>query len=328
MTARSVRAPAAVYGPAMRIVALCAVLACASSPWRAPLHRDHPLTGKIWNGSAFVDEQALDTAVRAAHFVLLGETHDNPDHHALEARLVRVATQGRKPAIVFEMLDVSQQPAIDAAARSSDALAAAVDWAHSGWPDFSLYRPVFDAALEAGLPIVAGNFTRAEMSAIVTGGPAKLPPQIAALLQREGEPSPEVLAAERAEMQAEHCGYLPETMLGPMALAQRARDAQLAMRMAASQSGSILIAGSGHVRTDRGVPVHLAVLAPGRRAVSVAFLEVSPAMQAPEEYAAAFNVSKLPFDFAVFTPAAEREDPCKALEKRMKKKAGALARGG
>jgi uncharacterized iron-regulated protein len=304
----------------MRIVALGAVLACASSRWRAPLDREHPLAGKIWNGAAFVDGPALDAAVRSAHFLLLGETHDNPDHHALQARLVRAAAQGRKPAIVFEMLDVGRQPALDAAPRSSDALAAAVDWPHSGWPEFSMYRPVFDAALEAGLPIVAGNFSRAQMSAIVTGGPAKLPPEVAALLQREGEPSPEVLEAERAEMQAEHCGYLPETLLGPMALAQRARDAQLATRMAASESGSILIAGSGHARTDRGVPVHLAVLAPGRRAVSVAFVEVSPAMQAPQEYAAAFNTSRLPFDFAVFTPAAEREDPCKALEKRMKQK--------
>lgn len=312
----------------MRIVALCALLACASSPWRAPLHREHPLVGRIWNGTAFVDQQALDAAVQAAHFALLGETHDNPDHHALQARLVRVAAQGRKPAIVFEMLDVSQQAALDAAPRSSDALAQAVDWSHSGWPDFSFYRPIFDAALAAGLPIVAGNFTRAQMSAIVTGGPAKLPPEIAALLQREGEPSPEVLEAERAEMRAEHCGYLPETLLGPMALAQRARDAQLASRMAASESGSILIAGSGHVRTDRGVPVHLAVLASGRPHVSVAFVEVLPARQAPEEYAEAFSASRLPFDFVVFTPAAQREDPCKALEKRMKKRPATIARPG
>src|SRR5437868_5417762 len=108
----------------MRIAALCAVLGCASSPWRAPLHREHPLIGRMWNGTAFVDEQALDAAVRSAHFVLLGETHDNPDHHALQARLVRVAADRRKPAIVFEMLDVGQQPAVDARPRStSDVLA-------------------------------------------------------------------------------------------------------------------------------------------------------------------------------------------------------------
>jgi uncharacterized iron-regulated protein len=294
----------------------CAVLACSSSPWRAPLHREHPLVGKIWNGTALVDEQTLDAAVRSAHFVLLGETHDNPDHHALEARLVRAAAQNRKPAIVFEMLDVGEQPAIDAAPRTSDAIANAVNWSQSGWPDFSSYRPVFDAALSAGLPVVAGNFTKAQMHTIVMGGPAKLPPDLAALLQRPG--APPVDEAERAEMQAEHCGLLPDKLLDPMVLAQHARDAQLATRMAGQDAGSILIAGSGHVRTDRGAPVYLGMLAPGRLVVSVAFVEVSPTFQTPQEYAASFDVSRLPFEFVVFTPAAQREDPCKQLEQRMK----------
>jgi uncharacterized iron-regulated protein len=267
-----------------------------------------------------VDEQELDAAVRSAEFVLLGETHDNPDHHALEARLVRVAAQGRKPAIVFEMLDVGQQAAVDAAPRTSDAIAEAVNWSHSGWPGFSLYRPIFEAALAAGLPIVAGNFTKAQMSAIVMDGAAKVPPDIATVLHRQGEPSAEASEAERAQMRTEHCGQLPETLLGPMVLAQHARDAQFATRMAAWEQGSILVAGSGHVRTDRGVPVYLALLAPGRRVLSVAFLEVSPEMQSPQEYASAFKASWPPFDFAVFTPAAQREDPCKALEKRMKKR--------
>jgi uncharacterized iron-regulated protein len=304
----------------MRIAAFCAVLACASTPWRSPLYREHPLVGRIWNGTSFVDEQALDAAVRAADFVLLGETHDNPDHHALEARLVRAAAQGRKPAVVFEMLDVGQQAAVDAAPRTPDAIAEAVNWSHSGWPDFSLYRPVFEAALAAGLPIVAGNFTKAQMRGIVTDGAAKIPQEVAALLRRQREPAPEVAEAERAEMRAEHCGQLPETMLAPMVLAQHARDAQLALRTAAQEQGAVLVAGSGHVRADRGVPVDLALLAPGRRIVAVAFVEVSPGMQSPQQLAQELGASRLPFDFAVFTPAAEREDPCKAFEKRMKKR--------
>jgi uncharacterized iron-regulated protein len=309
-----------VYGRPMRIAAFCLLLACAAPRgiWQSPLHRDHPLAGRIWDGKQFVEQQALEAGVQSAHFVLLGETHDNPDHHALQARLVRAASRGRRPAIVFEMLDVGQQPVIDAAPRTADAMAQAVDWAHGGWPDFSLYRPVFEAALEAGLPVVAGNFTRKQITAIVMEGAGKIPAEVSALLQSEGE-EPEARArAAREEMRAEHCGQLPDSMLAPMAMAQRARDAQLALRMAAD-AGSILIAGSGHVRADRGVPVHLAVLAPGRSAVSVAFVEVAPGKDLPEAYAATFSAERLPFDFAVFTPAAQREDPCKALEKRLKR---------
>ncbi|HEY6808620.1 MAG TPA: ChaN family lipoprotein [Myxococcales bacterium] len=310
----------------MRVAALCAALACASSPWRSPLYRENPLVGRIWNGTSFVGDEALDAAVRSADFVLLGETHDNPDHHALEARLVRIAAQGKRPAVVFEMLDVSQQAKVDAAPRTPEGIAEAVDWSHGGWPDFSLYRPVFEAALAAGLPIVAGNFTKAQMNAIVREGAAKVPPDVAALLERQPEPAAEVAEAERAEMRAQHCGQLPETLLAPMVLAQHARDAQLAIRTAASAEGAILVAGSGHARTDRGVPVHLGRLAPGRRILSVAFIEVSPGMQSPEGLAAEFGASRMPFDFAVFTPAAQREDPCKAFEKRMKKRRQTAAR--
>src|SRR5690242_12305298 len=127
----------------MRVAALFTVLAaCASSPWHAPLHRDHPLVGRIWDGAAFADEQTLDAAARSAHFLLLGETHDNPDHHALQARLLRVAAAGRTPAVVFEMLDVGQQAAIDAAPRTPEGIAEAANWSRSGWPPFSMYRPI------------------------------------------------------------------------------------------------------------------------------------------------------------------------------------------
>lgn len=301
----------------MRTAALLLVVACAPvrSAWQSPLRRDHPLVGKIWEGARFVEEPEALARAGAAHFLLLGETHDNPDHHALQARFVRAHQD--TPAIVFEMLDVSQQAAVDGAPRTADGIAHAVDWARSGWPEFAMYRPVFTAALEKGLPVVAGNLTRKQMSVIVRE--QQLPPQIDALLGREGAPSRDEESAVREEMREEHCGQLPESMVAPMALAQRARDAQLALRMAGSQAGAILIAGSGHVRSDRAVPAHLAALAPGLSVVSVAFLEVAAGKDMPQSYAAAFAGGKLPFDYVVFTPGAQREDPCKGFEKKLKR---------
>ncbi|MFP2908704.1 ChaN family lipoprotein, partial [Pyxidicoccus sp. 3LFB2] len=85
--------------------------------WTSPLHRDHPLTGRIWDvkGNRFVDEAELLRALAGARFVVLGERHDQGDHHQLQAKLVRaLASSGRKPALAFEMLDVEQQPAVDA----------------------------------------------------------------------------------------------------------------------------------------------------------------------------------------------------------------------
>src|SRR5512134_514132 len=101
--------------PAMRpsfhrlvLAALGALAACAgtreqasdepprpdSSGWVSPRFRSHPLAGKIWSPptGAFVDRATLDAAVAGAHHLLLGETHDNADHHLIQARLVAVAT--------------------------------------------------------------------------------------------------------------------------------------------------------------------------------------------------------------------------------------------
>jgi len=92
----------------------------AGRSWVSTEHLSHPLVGKIWDPRAarFVDEATLTAAIASADFVALGEVHDNPDHHLLQARLVRAGTAaGRRPALAFEMLTADQQPAIDAALR-------------------------------------------------------------------------------------------------------------------------------------------------------------------------------------------------------------------
>jgi uncharacterized iron-regulated protein len=308
---------------------LAALAACASRDGPPPggmLHRDHPLAGRAFDvrDQRFVDLPAIEAALPTADFVLLGETHDNPDHHLLQARLLRsLVAAGRRPAVAFEMLDVQQQPAVDAALarapRDPDALAEAVGWAKGGWPAFSLYRPVFAAALDAGLPIVAVNLPRKQAREVVSSGAAALSPEVRALLDREG-PLPEDVARQlRAEMYESHCKELPESMLDPMVLMQRARDAEMATRLAAAaKPAGVLVAGTGHVRNDRGVPAHLALAAPGRRALSVAFLEVEPDKRAPQAYSLDDRPGTLPFDYVVFTPAAAREDPCESLRKRKK----------
>jgi uncharacterized iron-regulated protein len=296
----------------------------AGDAWASPLHREHPLVGRIWDvrQSRWVDLEALEAAVSRADFVLLGETHDNPDHHLLEATLVRaIASGGRRPAVGFEMIDTEQQARVDSAlARAPgdpDAVAEAVGWARSGWPDFALYRPVFAAALEAGLPLFAANLARERAHDVVAHGTAALAPRVGEILDRAG-PLPEELArALREEMAESHCGQLPESMLEPMVLMQRARDAQLAERLlhAGKTSGAVLVAGAGHVRSDRGVPAYLAREAPPKTSLAVAFLEVSPQKRQPDDYGDGFGARTLPFDYVVFTPAAAREDPCLRLRR-------------
>jgi uncharacterized iron-regulated protein len=298
-------------------------------PWVTELRRDHPLVGKIYDArrGELVSEAALREAVAGADFVLLGETHDNPDHHVLQARLVRfVAEAGRRPVVAFEMLDTSQQHVIDQtlarSPRDPDALGKALAWDESGWPRFEVYRPIFAAALDAGLPVAGANLPKSEVRGSVKEGAKALPEVVRAWLEREGPPPEEVLASLREEMNESHCGELPAAMLDPLILAQRARDARMAERMVTlgEGRGAILIAGAGHVRRDRGVPAWLAREAPGKKVIAVGFQEVKADATTPDDHAEWYGAEAQPFDFVVFTPAVEREDPCESFRRHMEKK--------
>jgi uncharacterized iron-regulated protein len=325
--------------PAALLFAAALLAACSHAPcrdaklppaaiteaWEVARNRDHPLVGHIYDvrGARYVDVAELERAAASAHFLLLGETHDNPDHHRLQARLVRAVTSsGRRPALAFEMLDTAQQPAVDAAlaepGRDADSVAKAVSWAKSGWPAFAIYRPVFAAGVEANLPIVAANLPRKVVREVVESGPEALPEPLRRSLARNEPLAPALVESLRKEMSESHCGKLPPEMFDPLVLAQRARDAEMAERLLASDrgAGAVLVAGTGHVRLDRGVPAYLSRDAPGRRALAVAFQEVSADRCSPEAYAEDLSTAELPFDYVVFTPGAEREDPCKSIHPR------------
>ena len=70
----------------------------------AGLGADHALTGRIWDVAAarFITADALLARLAAARFILLGERHDHPGHHAEQASIVRgLVASGRRPAVAF-----------------------------------------------------------------------------------------------------------------------------------------------------------------------------------------------------------------------------------
>ena len=68
--------------------------------WQTTLQKDHPLTGKIWSvrEKRFITPQMLGQRVRAARYLLIGEVHDNRDHHRLQAWLIEQAAAGSMAA--------------------------------------------------------------------------------------------------------------------------------------------------------------------------------------------------------------------------------------
>ncbi|MFX0541695.1 ChaN family lipoprotein [Roseovarius sp. S4756] len=236
----------------------------------------------------------------AQDIFVMGEVHDNPAHHAVQAE--RVA-QLNPTALVFEMMTPGQAERITPDLRADrDALADALEWQDSGWPDFAYYFPIIEAA--PGARIYGAGVPRAETRAVGEDGLE------AAFGDGAGEfgldqPLPGDQQAAREALQADaHCGALPEAILPMMVEIQRLRDAALARSAlnALRETGGpvAVITGNGHARTDWGMPALLALPAPEVALHSLGQGEDG----APPEGT---------FDEVVDSPAPARADPCEAF---------------
>jgi uncharacterized iron-regulated protein len=231
-----------------------------------------------------------------ADVVILGEVHDNPSHHRNQARAV--AAIGPR-ALVFEMLTEAQAARMPADRRDAGRVARALGWDRSGWPDFAMYHPILLAAPAAR--VFGGDLPSGAVAQSLQDGAAAAFGAEAAPYGLAEPLDPADQSAREAEMQAAHCDALPPEVLPGMVEAQRLRDATLARAVVRAwrQSGGpvVLIAGTGHARTDRGVPAVLARAAPELSVLAVGQIEGAAA---PVQ----------PFDLWIVTGVAPRGDPC------------------
>lgn len=292
--------------------------------WQAPQGRSHPLTGRIWDVTKgrFVDETQLLGRLAEVRFVVTGESHINPDHHQLQLRILRAMFgNGRRVSVGFEIFATDDQPALDryAAARDSnpDDLIDNLGWGRRHRELWSQYRPLVRFAGDSGLPLVAMGLTRRETAAIKRQGTEALQAQ---LVERFALDKP--LPSVRQELLIRdliraHCGLLFSPNLDALVLAQRSRDATMAARLMSADvgSGSLLLAGYGHARSDRGVPFLLDDLRRRGELVSVLFASVKKELESPAAYRSWFGSDRLPFDYVWFTPRVDDEDPCDRLRR-------------
>lgn len=244
-------------------------------------------------------------AMAGADLIFLGETHDNPAHHARQAEVT--AAIGAS-ALVFEMLTPDQAARVTPALRGDpQALAETLGWADSGWPDFDMYYPIFAAAPSA--VIYGGAVPREAARAAMGDGVVAWfgADEAAAYGLDRPLTEPEQEAREAMQMRA-HCDALPESMLPMMVDIQRLRDAALARAavQAFDDTGGpvVVIAGNGHARADRGAPVYVAHARP----------DLVVASLGQSEEGALDGV----FDARADSPRVDRGDPCAAFSKAEK----------
>jgi uncharacterized iron-regulated protein len=254
---------------------------------------------------ARADVAAVVAAARDADVVILGEIHDNPEHHRLQAEIVRAL---QPAALVLEMIPQAAEEAVNrlrAEGAPREALAAELEWEKSGWPDFAHYAPILEAA--PGARIFGAGQPPAEVRRAAREGAAAAFGPDAHIYGLDVPLPPAEQAAREALQAAAHCGLMPADRLPAMVEVQRFRDAGLAdatvwARALTGDGQVVVIAGSGHADRQRGMPAALAAADPELSLFTLGLLEAPPR-------------SADAFDTTLIAPAPPREDPCEGLRK-------------
>ncbi|MFI8745230.1 ChaN family lipoprotein [Pseudomonas sp. NPDC077186] len=292
----------------MRILLFCCLVLVAACQSRevlpppapiAPLGREHADLGRILelaSGRSISPQQLLERLARAER-VLVGEQHDNPDHHALQLWLSRELAKRRpQGSVLLEMLTPDQQDKVAAAQAAARAGRLpgdpfdALNW-QPGW-DWSLYGPLVLHQLRQPYPLLAANLDRAEIGQIYRQRP---------LLQGERSAATEVQARLLEDIRESHCQLLPDSQLPAMLAVQQQRDRRMAEALLAAPQPSLLLAGAFHVRKDLGVPLHLADLGAGAGQAVLILAEVGKPVGAAQA------------DYVWFTAAQPQQDHCAKL---------------
>lgn len=303
--------------------------------WGAAGARDHALVGQVWSAKddSLLPLGALPQLLDGYDYTLLGEVHDNPDHHALRAALLwERLRHPKRAAVVVEHVRTDQAEALarlrDFAKRARRAasvndLMRFLDWKNSGWPSAAIFAPLYRAVLAtSGLP-VPGDPPRRSVRAVAGKGLGALASEDVARLKLDVPLGATLRDDLLAELEASHCGLMPKHALETMAMAQRFRDAHFAEAMIAaraSQGSAVLLAGNGHARNDRGVPWYIRQREPGASVLSVMLVEVEGGTTDPRSYVERARDGAAAADLIVFTPRAERPDPCEEMRKQFGKK--------
>jgi len=276
----------------------------ALNSWVSPDLRDHRLVGLIWSESEqkFITAKTFIGKIGATSHLLLGERHDNTDHHRLQAWVISQVAKYRDVVVGFEMLDEPDKEPLKSVERFEQ-FADAVNWSKSGWPEFEIYAPLFEAVYRSKSPVLAVHPSRKRLMGIARSV-NKQPVDTWGTISQKG------LDNLVDDITKSHCGYADKNMVVMMSAAQRFKDHWMVKELM-EQSGSkpfVLVAGNGHVRKDYGVPNHLS-----SESISIGFVEVYKEYDHPQDYDAAR------FDYIWFTPRVDNLDPCEKYKEQLEK---------
>lgn len=260
-----------------------------------------PIGGEIrdlHSGEVLTAEQ-LVMRLAGPERLIIGEQHDNADHHAAQLWLLQaLGEQRQQGSLLLEMLTPEQQPKVAAARQmpASADVAKALDW-QDGW-DWTLYGPIVRFALSQPYPLLAANLDNIEIRAVYREPPA---------LSGARSNAASVQNTLLEQINDSHCGLLPESQMPAMLAVQQQRDRRMAERLLAAPTPSILLAGAWHARKDAGVPLHVLDLGAAKAPTVLMLAEQGEAVTAAMA------------DYVWYSPATAKPDYCEQMRKQFGK---------
>jgi len=262
-------------------LALAAVIAYGQRPQKATAPEADCVPVAAWvapraAGAERVDPSALLAAAARANVVLLGESHDNFDHHRWQLQTLAALHAARPRMVIgFEMFPRRVQPVLDkwvAGELDEQAFLKAAEWRTVWSFDPSLYMPLFHFARMNRIPMVALNVDRGLTRAVSAKGLAAVP-----VGEREGVTTPAAPSEAYATSLFESwLAHVPPGGAGQDAPkpsrsdpeflrfveSQQVWDRAMAQGIAAARARDpqalvVGIMGSGHVVDGHGVPHQL-----------------------------------------------------------------------
>lgn len=205
-------------------------------------------------------EEAMQVMLQS-RVIYVGESHDNPHHHAVQGALFFALWKAdRRLAVGMEMFQRPFQPALDAWARGEIDVATMLErteyedrWGH----DFTLYRPLAEVAVAHGVRLIALNATREITRKIAREGEDALTPQERAQVPELDRSS----VSHRAMIREAFDQHgLPAERFEAFYTAQLVWDETMAQVIAETFTSTnaptrmLVMAGMGHVRAGLGIP--------------------------------------------------------------------------
>ena len=305
-----------------------------------------PLIETIYqaHGQQQIDPEYLNKQILKAQVIYLGETHDNPRHHELQAEILHMLTQHKRlPAIGFEVFSIEQTPYLlnyiqtPSAPQVGPKAVSALNRLRQqlGWKEddqqWVFYSSLLKIAKQYQLPVFGADLAPGITRRLTRVGLQGLSALESELLYPSGFKNPDYRQLMHQKFTQSHCGWSQPELLAKLYDTWIARNDAMAMAISVSLKDRsaqpvVMILGSGHVSNNMAVYERVAHLIPDVRQLNLGFVPVALTPRPVTEYLQPLTINDVTFppehEYIWFTQRVTYIDPCERFKTLLKKHPG------